>query len=62
MVKISLSPHAPEYMAGMPGLGHWLGLQPPNLLFSQKIRLSKARICPGWCQQLLLDLLGQALG
>lgn len=60
-MKISLSPHAPEYMAGTPGLGHWLGLQPPNLLFSQ-IRLSKARICPGWSQQLLLDLLGQALG
>ena len=62
MVKISLSPHAPKYMAGTPGLGPWLGLQPPNLLFSQEIRLSRARIRPGWSQQLLLDLLGQALG
>lgn len=32
---------------------------PKNLLFSQETRLSKARICLGWSQRLLTDLLGQ---
>lgn len=42
--------------------GHRLGLALSNLLSPQETRTSKARICPGWSQQWLMDLLGQALG
>lgn len=57
------NPHKPQspWQGGV-GWGHRLGLELPNLLSSQETRLSKARICPGWSQQLLMDLLGQALG
>lgn len=52
------NPHKPQ----SPWQGHQMGLEPPNLLSSQETRLSKARICPGWSQQLLTGKLGKPWG
>lgn len=57
------SPHkAQSPRQGRVDWGHPLGLELSNLLSSRETRTSKAGICPGWSQQLLMDLLGQALG